>query len=108
MKPTPEQIKKFDEENESEVDNWEKGDFGKNPKHAKRIPEAESALIKKKIAETKAQKGLPTSIRLPPELIAELTKLAAACGMGYQTYLRMVLTKHVSDIARKEKKKHTA
>jgi predicted DNA binding CopG/RHH family protein len=108
MKPTLEQIKKFDEENESDIDTWEKGDIGKNPKHAKRIPEAESALIKKKIAETMAQKGLPTSIRLPPELIAELTKLAAACGMGYQTYLRMVLTKHVSDIARKEKKKHTA
>jgi hypothetical protein len=49
----------------------EKGDFGKNTKHAKRIPEA-------------------------------------ACGMGHQTYLRMVLTKHVSDIARKEKKKHTS
>jgi len=48
MKPTPEQTKKFDEENESEVDNWEKGDFGKNTKHVKRIPEAESALIKKK------------------------------------------------------------
>jgi deoxyxylulose-5-phosphate synthase len=31
-----------------------------------------------------------------------------AWGMGHQTYLRMVLTKHVSDIARKEKKKHTS
>ncbi len=86
----------------------DKGDFGKSPAHTKRIPESESELIKKKIAETKASKGLPSSIRLPPELIAELTKLAAACGMAYQTYLRMVLTKHVSEISRNEKKKHTA
>ncbi len=108
MKPTPEQIKSFDEESDLDIKKWEKGDFGKNSAHAKRIPEADAALIKKKIAETRSHKGLPTSIRLPPELIAELTKLAAECGMGYQTYLRMVLTKHVSEISRKEKKKHTA
>jgi predicted DNA binding CopG/RHH family protein len=104
MKPTPEQIRNFDQENELDIDTWEKGDFGKNTKHAKRIPKAESALIKKKIAETKSQKSLPTSIRLPPELIAELSKLAAACGMGYQTFFRMVLTKHVSELARKQNK----
>lgn len=54
MKPTPEQMKNFDEENESEVDNWEKGGFGKSTKHAKRIPEAEATLVQKKIAETEA------------------------------------------------------
>ena len=104
MKPTPEQIRNFDQENELNIDTWEKGDIGKNSQLAKRIPEAASALIKKKIGEAKSQKGLPTSIRLPPELIAELSKLAAACGMGYQTYLRMVLTKHVSELARKQNK----
>jgi len=108
MKPTPEQKKTFDDENELEIDKWERGDFGKNSSHAKKIPEADAALIKKKIAETKSHKGLPTSIRLPPELIAELTKLASECGMGYQTYLRMVLTKHVSELSPNNKKKHTA
>ena len=37
MKPTPEQTKKFDEENELDIDTWEKVDIGKNTKHVSEL-----------------------------------------------------------------------
>ena len=38
----------------------------------------------------------PTSIRLPKELIAKLKALAKRKSLPYQTYVRMILTEHVT------------
>ena len=39
----------------------------------------------------------PTSILLSPSLIARLRARAARLGIGYQTLLKMIVTKHLDD-----------
>ncbi len=59
--------------------------MGKDPKHAKAI----DLKIEKK--------HLPTSIRLPINLVDALKELADDEGLSYQTYLKMILTRHVRE-----------
>ncbi len=63
---------------------WEDKKLGNDRKYA------ESVALPADI-----EKPMPTSIRLPASLIADLKKLAKEEGLPYQTYLKMVLTKHV-------------
>jgi hypothetical protein len=42
-------------------------------------------------------KSLPTSIVLPPELVAKLRKKAEYRGIGYQTMLKLIVAEHVDD-----------
>jgi hypothetical protein len=39
----------------------------------------------------------PTSILLPPEMIAKLKARAGRLGIGYQTLLKMIVAKHIDD-----------
>ena len=39
----------------------------------------------------------PTSILLPPEMIAKLKARASRLGIGYQTLLKMIVAKHIDD-----------
>jgi predicted DNA binding CopG/RHH family protein len=79
--------KKFIEDalNDGNQEAWEKGLLGKDPKNAK----ATDLKIE--------NKNLPTSIRLPVTLVEALKALSDEEGIPYQTYLKMILTRHVRD-----------
>jgi len=75
-----------DDENQKK---WENKKLGHDSKHAKAV-----------YFETK--KIVPTSMRLPQELIDGLKILAEESGIPYQTYIKMILTKHIrSEMAKK-------
>lgn len=95
MKPTPEEIEAFDEENEADIHEWENGDLGKNPNHVSVLPEKESAELRAGIREGLRRRMKPISIRLPPEMIAELKRLAMSEGISYQIYVRALLHRHI-------------
>lgn len=63
---------------------WEDGRLGRDMKHA--------ALGGRMRGNT-----YPTSIRLPVGLISALRELAELEGLSYQTYLKMILTRHVRE-----------
>jgi len=44
------------------------------------------------------QKKRITAIRLDDALLNDIKKLAINSGLSYQAYMRMILTKHVSDM----------
>ena len=73
-----------------ETNIWETGELGQSAEHAKVVPadlelEMDDAL------------GLQlVSVRLQKSLIKDLKELAVKEGLGYQPYLRQILTKHVS------------
>lgn len=67
---------------------WENKELGTDPNHAE-IYEGLKGI----------DKPLPTSIRLPQSLISALKKLAKNEGVPYQTYLKLVLTRHVKEKA---------
>ena len=66
-------------------ESWEKGLLGKDPKHAKAVD------LKIEV------KTLPTSIRLPINLVEALKQLSEEEGIAYQTYLKMILTRHIRE-----------
>lgn len=63
---------------------WEEGRLGRDMKHA--------AVVGRMRGNT-----YPTSIRLPVGLIQALRELAENEGLSYQTYLKMILTRHVRE-----------
>ncbi|OGQ35557.1 MAG: hypothetical protein A3F16_00080 [Deltaproteobacteria bacterium RIFCSPHIGHO2_12_FULL_43_9] len=69
---------------DAEQKEWESGRYGRDPKHAK------VAKI-----ELPDERPLPTSIRIPVDLIRDLKELADCEGLRYQAYLKMILTRHV-------------
>ena len=81
---------------------WDNRDLGASEEHVRKAsPEREKALDERL--------GLQTiSIRLQKSLIDDLKKLAEEDGIGYQPYVRQVLTRHVRrlDQERREKAKH--
>jgi len=88
MKPTSEELQLAEELlADGNQQAWEQGRLGRDPKHARRLPEDEAQRY---LGEKKG-----TSVRLPDDLIADLRTLAARKGLGYQAYLRMVLIEHV-------------
>ncbi|MFA7336335.1 MAG: hypothetical protein WC028_06085 [Candidatus Obscuribacterales bacterium] len=71
-------------------DKWETRELGNSLEHAKVVP-AELEL------EMDDALGLQlVSVRLQKSLIKDLKALATKEGLGYQPYLRQILTKHVS------------
>lgn len=63
---------------------WESGKLGRELKHAK--------IAKIELPD---ERPLPTSIRIPIDLIRDLKELADYEGLKYQAYLKMILTRHV-------------
>ena len=95
-KITDEYADKFLDDGDQEA--WEKGELGRDPNHMKVVSKEETEKFL-------AAKGtLPTSIRLPKEMVQDLRTLAKENGLSYQTYLKMVLTIHLN----KEKLKKSA
>lgn len=67
---------------------WEEKKLGRDSKFAKKSDELDFL-----------EKSVPTSIRLSPNLISELKRLAKEEGVPYQTYLKMILIKHIKSNA---------
>ncbi len=92
MKRTPELEKKASEFlDDGEQEAWENGELGRDVKHMEFVSEEET---KKFIT---AKETYATSIRLPKELVSNLRLLAEKNGLNYQTYLKMILSRHVND-----------
>ena len=90
--------KKFSDEwldevlsHDGEQGKWESGELGSDPEFA--------------VVSTKPDKTLnpspPTSIRLPLKLREALKGLAEDEGLKYQSYIRMILTKHINEKMKK-------
>jgi len=88
MKKTPEELKKIADEATSDKNQalWEEGKLGKDPKHAE-IYKGKSLF----------EKSYPTSIRLTKSMIEELKKLSNDIGIGYQSYLKMIIQNHLDE-----------
>jgi predicted DNA binding CopG/RHH family protein len=73
-----------------ETNKWETGELGNSAAHAKAVPEELELEMDEAL-------GLQlVSVRLQKSLIKDLKELAVKEGLGYQPYLRQILTKHVS------------
>ena len=78
------QFKDFDD-----AEKWENRDLGASAEHAKPAPKEVSEQIDDSL-------GLvPLSMRLQKSLIDDLKELAKEQGLGYQPFIRQILTKHV-------------
>jgi len=92
------EVKELDEDTEL----WETGKLGNSAKHAVRISEGEDKAIDDSL-------GLQAvTMRLQKELVEQLKLLAKKEGLGYQPYIRQLLTKHVSSINSLPKIRKTA
>lgn len=77
---------------------WENRELGASESFVRKVsPEREKAL------EEKLELQI-ISIRLQKKLIDDLKELAGDDGLGYQPYMRQVLTHHVRDQKRKRNK----
>lgn len=78
-----------DEDDDTEL--WETRKLGASAKHAIRISEEEDKAIDDSL-------GLQAvTMRLQKELVEKLKLLAKKEGLGYQPYIRQLLTRHVRD-----------
>ncbi len=69
-------------------DAWENGELGASDEHARKVSKAREKHIDESL-------GLQMiSIRLQKDLINQLKKLAHEAGIGYQPYIRQLLTQH--------------
>lgn len=90
MKPTPEQEQKWNAWAAEDGDAWDQKELGADEAHANRAPAELEAAINQSLHQKKM-----IAIRLPQSLIDALKEKAAADSIGYQTYIRQVLARHV-------------
>jgi predicted DNA binding CopG/RHH family protein len=77
---------------------WETRKLGASAKHAKRISKEEDKAIDDSL-------GLQAvTMRLQKELVEQLKILAKKEGLGYQPYIRQLLTRHVRESHSKVRK----
>ncbi len=82
-----EEVEQFDADTEL----WESGKLGASPKHAKAISSEQEKALDEAL-------GLHLmSIRLQKPLIEQLKGLAKLEGMGYQTFMRQILTRYARE-----------
>jgi predicted DNA binding CopG/RHH family protein len=80
-----------EEELNNESDAWDRGDLGRSVEYAKPSSKEFDAEIDEAL-------GLqPITIRLQRPLIAELKAMAKENGLGYQPFVRLVLTQYVKE-----------
>ena len=81
---------------------WESKQLGASAQHARAASKEDDRALDDDL-------GLaPISLRLQKELVAKLKKMAKQEGLGYQTYIRQVLTRHVRDTSIASGKKESA
>jgi len=80
-------------------DAWDKRNLGASEKHVRKAPPQREKALDDRL-------GMQTiSIRLQKCLIDDLKKLAEEDGIGYQPYVRQLLTRHVRQIANEKREK---
>ena len=85
-----------------DVELWESKQLGASAEHAKLASAADDKALDDDL-------GLaPISLRLQKEVVAKLKVLAKQEGLGYQTYIRQILTRHVRDLTEPIGKKESA
>ena len=87
---TKEDEEKYDSWLKQDGDKWETGELGRDAQHTKRAPKEIEALLK------------PISIKFPPLLIAKLKRYASRDNMGYQTYIKQILSRHLRELEESE------
>ena len=81
---------------------WESKQLGASLEHARRVSPEKSKEIDDAL-------GLQAiSIRLQKELVEQLKELARCDGIGYQPYIRQLLTRHVREAYREKPKRESA
>ena len=89
MKPKP---KMNNEDDDTEL--WETRKLGASAKHAERISHEEDKAIDDSL-------GLQAvTMRLQKELVEQLKLLAKKEELGYQPYIRQLLTRHVNSLTK--------
>ena len=86
-----------------DIEKWEKGDYGKNSQTIKKVPIEKATVLRQAIVGGSEPK--PISLKMPPVLIEALKELAAENHIGYQTYIKQILSRHVRA---ERQKKHQA
>lgn len=80
-------------------DVWDERELGASEKHARKVSAERENTLDDRL-------GLQSiSIRLQKKLIDNLKKLAEADGIGYQPYVRQILTRHVRQIEHERREK---
>lgn len=81
---------------------WESGQLGASEEHV-------SPVSKKKTKEIQDALGLqPVTVRLQKELVEQLKVMAKKEGLGYQPFVRQILTRYVRDTVSAESKRESA
>lgn len=85
-----------------DVELWETKKLGASAKHAKPASAEDDQALDDDL-------GLaPISLRLQKDLVAKLKTLAKEEGLGYQTYIRQILTRHVRNMTNPVNRKESA
>ncbi len=97
MKPNRPEI-----EAEDDTELWESKQLGASAEHARRVSPEKSKEIDDAL-------GLQAiSIRLQKELVEQLKELARQDGIGYQPYIRQLLTRHAREAYGKKTNRESA
>jgi hypothetical protein len=81
---------------------WESGQLGASEEHVRPVSPEKTKEIQDAL-------GLqPVTVRLQKELVEQLKVLAKNEGLGYQPFIRHILTRYVRDIATTESKRESA
>lgn len=81
---------------------WDTKQLGASAEHAKPASAEDDKALDDDL-------GLaPISLRLQKEVVAKLKTLAKQEGLGYQTYIRQILTRHVREVAAPVEKRESA
>ncbi|HMX46144.1 MAG TPA: CopG family antitoxin [Candidatus Obscuribacter sp.] len=85
-----------------DVELWETKQLGADPKYARPVS-------REKCKEIDDSLGLQAiSIRLQKELVEQIKELAKRDGIGYQPYIRQLLTRHVREALIEQPKRESA
>ncbi len=85
-----------------DVELWDTRQLGADPRYARPVSKEKS----KEIDDARGLQAI--SIRLQKNLVEQLKALARYEGLGYQPYIRQLLTKHVREAFLQKNKKRTA
>jgi predicted DNA binding CopG/RHH family protein len=81
---------------------WESGQLGASEEHVRTVSPEKTKEIQDAL-------GLqPVTVRLQKELVEQLKVMAKKEGLGYQPFIRHILTRYVRDTVSAESKRESA
>lgn len=91
-----------DEDYMDDVELWETKKLGADPKYARRVSKEEDKALDDSLGLT------AVTMRLQKELVEQLKLLAKKEGLGYQPYIRQLLTRHAREALTEQPKRESA